>query len=81
MPKKTFLLYRAPEYQILSIAAQEVNLSKLSLSYLEKKSGLSTSTLRRIKKWHIEPTQYRPQLKTIEFTLRALGKKLSVKDL
>lgn len=63
---------------IISATVKELVKTNLPKAYIANKSGLSASTIRRLSKWHGEP--YRPQLKTVEFALRAMGKKLEITD-
>jgi DNA-binding phage protein len=64
------------DLELIKQASRLLNQTNLAPAYLANKSGLSPSTIRRLKKFGGEP--YRPQLKTIEFALRALGMKLTI---
>lgn len=48
-----------------------------STAYVARKSGLSESTIRRLKKCDVND-RYNPQFKTIEFALAAVGKRLEI---
>lgn len=61
---------------IIYLVRDAITASGKSYSYIERHSGVTTSTLRS---WFFGPTK-RPQFATVQAVLRSIGKELTVHD-